>query len=63
MNNQGLAYAIIQYFTIDDKPRLDRRNTWFRDHLHMSDATAIRFLLFLFGVALAFIVYNMVGGL
>ena len=32
MNNQGLFGAISQYWTIDEKPRLHRKNTFFEDH-------------------------------
>ena len=31
-NNQGLWGAIVQFWTIEDKPRLHRRNTYFEDH-------------------------------
>ena len=32
MNNQGFWGAMVQYWTVDEKPRLHRRNTWFEDH-------------------------------
>ena len=32
MNNQGLIGALYQYWNISDKPRLNRRNTYFKDH-------------------------------
>lgn len=62
MNNQGFIYAVLQYFTVEDKPRLNRRNTWFRDH-HMSDDTAIRLILSFFILAIAIISYSMMGGI
>lgn len=31
MVSQGFLGAIEQYWTIDEKPRLDRRNTYFKD--------------------------------
>ena len=32
MVSQGLWGAVEQYWTVEDKPRLDRRNSWFEDH-------------------------------
>lgn len=32
MVSQGFWGALVQYWTLEDKPRLTRRNTWFRDH-------------------------------
>ena len=31
MNNQGLFGALAQYWTVEPKPRLNRRNTYFED--------------------------------
>lgn len=45
MNNQGLIYALLQYFTVNEKPRLYRKNTYFEDHFRMSDETAGYFLV------------------
>lgn len=35
MVSQGFLGALAQYFTVEDKPRLDRRNTWFEDHYQL----------------------------
>ena len=59
MNDQGFIGAVMQSFVIEDKPRLHRRNSWFRDH-QMSEATAIRFLIVVFSLAIALIVFSMV---
>ena len=32
MSNQGFYGALSQFWTINDKPRLDRRNTYFEDN-------------------------------
>lgn len=32
MTNQGFYGALKQYWTVDEKPRLNRRNSWFEDH-------------------------------
>lgn len=60
MNNQGFVGAVIQYFTIEDKPRLHRRNTWFRDH-QITEDIAIRFIIVSVSVAIAFVIYSMLG--
>lgn len=41
MSNQGLMGALLQYWTIDEKPRLNRRNTYFED-LELSNINALR---------------------
>lgn len=41
MNDQGLFGALDQYWTVDEKPRLHRRNTYF-DDVQMSNAQALR---------------------
>jgi hypothetical protein len=37
MVSQGLWGAIEQYWTVEDKPRLHRRNTYFDDHTQFND--------------------------
>ena len=32
MTNQGFIGALVQYWTVEEKPRLHRRNSWFREH-------------------------------
>lgn len=55
MNNQGFIYAVIDLFNVDDKPRLYRRNTWFRDH-GINEANAVLFLMFLIMLAMAIVI-------
>lgn len=45
MNNQGFIGALIQYFTIEDKPRLHRRNTFFED-IGISDDLIFKIMLY-----------------
>ena len=55
MSNQGLLGAIYQYWNIHDKPRLDRRNTYFRD-AQVSNIDALRV-----GIAVSVLVTAIVG--
>ena len=41
LTSQGLIGAIEQYWTINPKPRLDRKNTYF-DDVQLSNAQALR---------------------
>ena len=41
MNDQGLFGALDQYWTVDEKPRLHRRNTYF-DDVSLSNVDALR---------------------
>ena len=45
MVNQGFLGALEQFWTVEEKPRLDRRNSWFRDH--KVTETHLRVFLFL----------------
>lgn len=62
MNSQGLLGALLQYWTIEDKPRLYRRNTWFDDH-KPSEYTMNRFLFYTVFTVVVLIVGMMIGGL
>ena len=42
MNSQGLYGALVQFWTVEEKPRLHRRNTYFEDHLKISNSDALR---------------------
>jgi hypothetical protein len=56
MNNQGLFGALEQYWNINEKPRLHRRNTYF-DEVGISNAQALRFGLMVSVVATAIIIF------
>lgn len=42
MSSQGLLGALEQYWSVEDKPRLHRRNTYFIEH-QVSNEDALRF--------------------
>ena len=52
MSNQGFKGALAQYWTVEDKPRLTRRNTWFEEH-QPSRKSANQFYIGITVVALA----------
>ena len=54
--NQGLIGALAQFWTIDEKPRLHRRNSYFEDH-KVSETDALRFGLVATVLAVAIIVF------
>ena len=60
MSNQGFTGALIQYFTIEDKPRLTRRNTWFRDH-QISEKLTINILVVSSSVIMGVSIFSMMG--
>lgn len=53
--DQGLVGALHQYWNIDEKPRLYRRNTYF-DDVQLSNLTALRV-----GIVVSLIVVAIVG--
>lgn len=61
MNNQGLFGALDQYWSVDEKPRLNRRNTYF-DDLELSNVDALRVGIVVSVVAIAIVVFwSLVG--
>lgn len=56
MNNQGLLGALDQYWSIEDKPRLNRRNTFF-DDVQLSNIDALRVGIVASGLATAIVVF------
>lgn len=60
MNNQGLFGALEQFWTIEDKPRLNRRNTYFEDIL--TNAQALRVGIVVGSLATAIVVgWSLIG--
>jgi len=43
MSNQGFFGALEQYWTVNEAPRLNRRNTFFEDNFKVSNIGALRF--------------------
>lgn len=60
MSNQGLFGAIEQYWTVSEAPRLDRKNTYFRDH-QVSSYDALKVSLAVSIVATAIVIFWSVG--
>jgi len=54
--NQGLVGALIQYWTVDEKPRLHRRNTYF-DEVQLSNFMALKVGIVASTVATAIVVF------
>ena len=61
MSNQGLFGAIEQYWTVNEAPRLNRRNTYFRDHFRVSSYGALKVSLVVSIVATAIVIFWSVG--
>lgn len=61
MNNQGLFGALDQFWTVNEKPRLDRRNTYFED-IQPSNYDALKFAMVSSTVATAIIIFWSVIG-
>lgn len=63
MNDQGFLGALDQYWSIEEKPRLHRRNSFF-DEAKVTNAQALRFGLAVSVLATAIIIsWSIVGGL
>lgn len=61
MVNQGLMGALAQYWTIDEKPRLHRKNTYF-DDLELSNADALKMGIVVATSAIAIVVsWSLIG--
>lgn len=62
MVNQGLLGALAQYWTVDEKPRLNRKNTYFEDALTLSNADALRLgIVATSAIAIIVISWSLVG--
>ena len=61
MIDQGLYGALDQYWSVDEKPRLHRRNSYFNDHPQISNTDALRVGLAVSVLATAIIVFWSLG--
>ena len=61
MSNQGLFGAFEQYWTVNEAPRLDRKNTFFDDHPKVSNYDALRIALVTSVIATAIVVVWSIG--
>ena len=62
MSRQGFFGALDQFWTVNEAPRLSRRNTFF-DSKEVSNSDALRFGLIVSSLATAIIVFWSIGGL
>ena len=63
MVNQGLWGAVEQYWTVEEKPRLHRRNTYFEDHPQISNWTSLKLGIVAFSVSITIVILCLIGGL
>ena len=57
MSNQGFFGALEQYWTVNEAPRLNRRNTFFDDALKVSNIDALRFGVVVSALTTAIIIF------
>ena len=62
MNNQGFFGALEQFWTIEEKPRLNRRNSYFSE-VELSNLEALRVGVAVSVIATAIIVFWSLGGI
>lgn len=62
MVNQGLWGAVEQYWTVEEKPRLHRRNTYFEDH-QISNWTSFKLGIVAFSVSITIVILCLIGGM
>ena len=63
MANQGLWGAIEQYWTVEEKPRLHRRNTYLDDHPQVSNWTSLKLGIVACSVSITLVILAMIGGI
>ena len=61
MDNQGLLGAVEQYWTVEEKPRLHRKNTYFEDHPRVSDFGALKLYLLVLTALITIVMLCVVG--
>ena len=60
--NQGFWGALSQYWTVDEQPRLNRKNSWFREH-EPNQSSLILGLYIGVPVIVLFLVFSILEGL
>ena len=55
--NQGFIGALEQFWTVNDKPRLNRKNTYFEDHPKVSNYDALKFGVAVSTLAVAIVLF------
>lgn len=61
MNNQGFWGAIEQFWTVDEKPRLHRRNTFFEDHCKITTQDSLKVGIVAVSVSITIVIFAMIG--
>jgi len=59
--SQGFIGALDQYWTVEEKPRLDRRNTFFEDYPQPSNWDALKFGIISITLTIVIISVSMVA--
>lgn len=60
MVSQGFMGALSQYWTVDEKPRLNRKNTYF-DDVQLSNIDALRVGIVVSTIVITMVVLGLVG--
>ena len=63
MVNQGLWGAVEQFWTVEEKPRLHRRNSYFEDHPRFSNSTSLKLGIVACSVCITIVISVLVGGI
>lgn len=61
LNDQGLFGALRQYWAVEPKPRLHRRNTYFDDNINLSNTQALRVGIVAITVSLLVVMFGCIG--
>ena len=60
MVNQGLWGAIEQFWTVEEKPRLHRRNTFFEEHPQVSNYDSLKVGIVAVSVSITIVIFAMI---
>ena len=63
MVNQGLWGAIEQVWTVEEKPRLHRRNTFFEDYPQLTNYDSLKVGIVAFSITITIVMFSMLGGI
>ena len=63
MVNQGLWGAIEQFWTVEEKPRLHRRNTFFEEYPKVTNYDSLKIGIVAFSVTVVVVAVTTIGGI
>lgn len=63
MVNQGLWGAIEQYWTVEEKPRLHRRNTVFEEYPKVTNYDSLKVGIVAVSITITIVMISMLGGI